>query len=180
MIPATSSYSFLNMEAAPRHLLAALALYGTKEVSGSANNPEILKWAEECGIGGIYKADSMPWCGLFVAVCLHRAGRPLIGGDPYNILRALKWGGWGVPVSTPMLADLLIFSREGGGHVGFYVGEDEVSYHVLGGNQGNAVSVVRIAKARLVACSRPPYNNMPQNIRKIHLTVAGKLSENEA
>lgn len=36
------------------------------------------------------------------------------------------------------------------GHVGFYVGEDAKGYYVLGGNQGDKVSVVRIAKDRLL------------------------------
>jgi hypothetical protein len=50
---------------------------------------------------------------------------------------------------------VLVFEREGGGHVGFYVGEDGTSYHVIGGNQGDAVSVARIAKTRLVASRWP-------------------------
>ena len=36
-----------------------------------------------------------------------------------------------------MLGDILTFKRNGGGHVGLYVGEDKDCYHVLGGNQGN-------------------------------------------
>jgi hypothetical protein len=46
---------------------------------------------------------------------------------------------------------VLVFQRPGGGHVGFYVGEDATAYHVLGGNQGDAVTIARIAKARCVA-----------------------------
>jgi len=33
--------------------------------------------------------------------------------------------------------------------VGFYVGEDATHLHVLGGNQGDAVSITRIPKDRL-------------------------------
>ena len=50
---------------------------------------------------------------------------------------------------------MLVFERDGGGHVGFYVGEDGTHYHVLGGNQDDAVSIAKIAKSRLVASRWP-------------------------
>jgi len=179
MIPENSPYSFLNNEPAPRHLLEAIKLYGIKEGVGAKDNPIIIEWAKECGLGGIYKEDSMPWCGLFVSICLHRAGRDILPST-WDNLRALKWGSWGLPARTAMLGDILVFQRPGGGHVGFYVGEDEVAYHVLGGNQGDMVSVTRISKSRMVAISRPKYNNQPENIRIVKLMISGKLSENEA
>lgn len=178
MIPANSPYAFLNNEKSPRHLLEAIKLFGTTEVAGAANNPVILQWAVECGLGKIYKQDSMPWCGLFVSICLQRASRHILYS--WDNLRALKWAGWGFPANRAMLGDLLIFQREGGGHVGFYVGEDAHAYHVLGGNQGDKVSIVRIAKQRCVAISRPAYNNQPENVRPIILSVGGQLSTNEA
>jgi len=46
---------------------------------------------------------------------------------------------------------VLVFDRAGGGHVGFYVGEDLTSYDVLGGNQGDRVSIMRLEKSRCVA-----------------------------
>jgi hypothetical protein len=49
----------------------------------------------------------------------------------------------------------LVFKREGGGHVGFYLGEDASSYQVLGGNQDDAVSVARLPKTRLIASRCP-------------------------
>jgi hypothetical protein len=41
---------------------------------------------------------------------------------------------------------VLVFERPGGGHVGYYFGEDATAYHVLGGNQGDAVTIARIAR----------------------------------
>ena len=41
------------------------------------------------------------------------------------------------------------------GHVGFYAGEDADAFHVLGGNQGNAVSIVRIGRDRLLGARWP-------------------------
>ncbi|RZL82832.1 MAG: hypothetical protein EOP66_04490 [Sphingomonas sp.] len=49
----------------------------------------------------------------------------------------------------------LVFGREGGGHVGFYVGEDDHAYHAIGRNQSNSVCITRIAKSRLIAARWP-------------------------
>lgn len=171
------SYDWLKFEGAPRHLLKALELYGVEEKVGTANNPVIMGWAKEVGLGNTYKADSIPWCGLFMAVVMKRASREPVK-DP---LWAMNWTNFGVPINKPMLGDVLIFTRNGGGHVGIYIGEDRAAYHVLGGNQGNAVNVKRIAKERLTAVRRPAYNLQPANIRRIELTnTGGGLSINEA
>lgn len=171
-----SPYEWVVTEDAPRHLLKALELYGVTETVGSKNNPVIMGWAKELGLEKVYVADSIPWCGLFAAIVIHRAGRPVVK-DP---LWALNWNNFGVRTTTPMLGDILTFSRKEGGHVGIYIGEDTTAYHVLGGNQGDKVSIVRIAKDRLSQARRPAYNSQPLNIRKIVLFNTGKLSENEA
>ncbi len=116
-------------------------------------------------------------CGLYIGIIMKRAGRQVVK-DP---LWARNWANFGIPSPFPMLGDVLVFSRESGGHVGLYVGEDKSSYHVLGGNQGNAVSVTRILKDRLIASRRPDYIQKPLNIRKIKLDSKGvTLSINEA
>lgn len=94
---------------------------------------------------------------------------------------AKSWANFGVKKNknAAELGDILTFSRDGGGHVGFYVGEDSECFHVLGGNQGDAVSIVRISKDRLFSVNAPKYNNKPANVRKIYLTSDGKVSSNE-
>jgi len=169
------AYAWLEKEPAPRMLLEALKLVGTKETKGNANNPAILAWARECGIKG-YGEDSIPWCGLFVAVCAKRAGKPI----PSTPLWARSWRDWGNGSSTPQLGDVLVFSRDGGGHVGLYVGEDSTAYHVLGGNQGDEVNIKRVAKDRLIAARNLYQITTPDNIRRIHLSGSGTLSTNEA
>ena len=170
------AYQWLQQEEAPRHMLKAVELYGIKETVGSKHNPVIMGWAKETDLDNIYTADEIPWCGLFVAVVIKRASRPVVA-DP---LWALNWGKFGTAVDDPMFGDILTFVRPGGGHVGFYVGEDDSAYHVLGGNQGNAVSVIRIEKTRLKKAVRPNYINPPVNVRKIFLSSNGQLSTNEA
>ena len=55
------SYSYLNAEKAPKLLVEALKMLGTKEVVGKAHNPVILGWAEELGRKKVYTADEIPW-----------------------------------------------------------------------------------------------------------------------
>ena len=169
-------YQWLSLEPAPRHLLKAVELFGTTESVGPKNNPVIMGWATELGLTDVYKEDSTPWCGLFMAVIMKRAFREPVK-DP---LFALNWNNFGVKVGQPMLGDVLTFTRRSGGHVGIYVGEDAAAYHVLGGNQGDRVSIVRIAKERLSGVRRPAYNLQPLNVRKIILSANGQLSTNEA
>jgi cell wall-associated NlpC family hydrolase len=80
-----------------------------------------------------------------------------------------------------MLGDILTFKRDGGGHVGLYVGEDDRYYHVLGGNQTNSVSVSRIAKSRLYKARRTAWKvRQPANVRKVFLEPKGTITTNEA
>ena len=171
------SYSYLNTETAPRILVEAVKLIGTKEIVGKAHNPVILNWAKELSLSTIYTNDEIPWCGLYAAIVIHRAGRPVVDQP----LWALNWNKFGVRVTQPMLGDILTFTRpNGGGHVGFYVGEDQTSYHVLGGNQGNKVCVSRILKKRLVQARRPEYKLQPTNVRRIILASNGIISTDES
>ncbi|UWQ30263.1 peptidoglycan-binding protein [Leisingera sp. M523] len=122
----------------------------------------------------------IPWCGAFTATC-HRLADPRIT-LPENPLGARNWRDWGQS-TDPVHGATLIFWRVSRnswqGHVGFYHGEDTTHYHVLGGNQSNAVTVRRMAKDRLLA-SRWPIG-VPVSGRQIHLSPGGMpISRNEA
>lgn len=174
MNPIPDRYSFLLSEPWPRMLLEALRLYGIQETQGPRNTPEIMAWAKELKI--TYLSDSVPWCGLFMAIVARRAGKP----TPKIPLWARAWADWGLTSDVPMLGDVLVFCRGSGGHVGLYVAEDGECYHVLGGNQGDAVSIVRIARPRLIAARRFYKAEIPANVRVIVLSGDGKVSVNEA
>lgn len=179
MTPLPSKYAWLAKEPAPRLLKEAVALYGTQEVPGPASNPSILQWAKNLGgwIASWYKNDDTPWCGLFMAEVCRRAGLPVVK-EP---LRAISWANWGSPARVAKLGDVLVFQRPGGGHVGIYVGEDADCYHVLGGNQGNAVTITRIEKPRTVAIRRTIWAvREPDNIRIIPIKATDPVSTNEA
>lgn len=165
----------------PAWLSAARAKLGTREAAGPANSPTIMGWAKRLGtkvLGMIYNADSVPWCGLFVATCMAEAG---IAPPPVPV-RASAWATWGQSLRFERIAPgaVLVFKRPGGGHVGFYVGEDATSFHVLGGNQGDCVSITRIAKDRCVAWRWP--DGQPVSAGPIYMTarVGVPLSRNEA
>jgi uncharacterized protein (TIGR02594 family) len=126
----------------------ARSLIGTREVPGKGNNPTIMGWGKKLGakiLGIAYTADAVPWCGLYAAHVMDHAGIT----PPPIAIRASEWSKWGRELINPRYGCILTFTRKGGGHVGFYVGEDATHLHVLGGNQGDAVSVTRIPKTRL-------------------------------
>jgi uncharacterized protein (TIGR02594 family) len=170
-------YKYLEKEDGPKMLLEALKLYGIKEQLGNDDNADILSWANETGLARVYSSDSIPWCGLFIAVVAKRAGKEF----PPNPLWALNWAKFGHGTNKPMLGDVVVFKRPTGGHVALYAGEDRTHYHVLGGNQSDAVTITRIAKNRAVAFRRAVYSiGVPANVRKIELAANGPISANEA
>jgi uncharacterized protein (TIGR02594 family) len=166
----------------PAWLGHAQSLLGTREAAGAANSTTILGWAKLLGtkvLGMVYNADSVPWCGLFVANCLRAAGIDLSAMKV--AVRAKGWATWGSNLAADRLVPgaILVFDRDGGGHVAFYVGEDATHYHVLGGNQGDKVSIMRLAKSRCIARRWP--KGMPVIGKPVRLAANGAaVSSNEA
>ncbi len=154
----------------PKMLQEALATYGTKETPGSVNNSVIMGWAKYLGVEVVYTADSVPWCGLWARYIAKRAGK----SGPKHPLWALNWINFGSRIGQPCLGDIVVFTRDGGGHVGIYIAEDKETYHVLGGNQSDSVSITRIYKKRLVQARRPFVNFfMPKSVRPYVVSNTG-------
>lgn len=137
----------------------ARSLIGTKELPGPANNAKIMGWANALGakvLGISYTKDSIPWCGLFAAWCIHSAGFV----PPKIALRASEWAKFGTALplnGTPPLGAIAVFSRAGGGHVGFVVGVHENGdLDILGGNQGDEVNVRKFSRDRITHFRWPP------------------------
>jgi uncharacterized protein (TIGR02594 family) len=182
-MPLPKEYAWMSRENGPLMITKALELFGTHEARGSVNNPEIIKWAKEVGgnVTNIYKADEIPWCGLFMAVVAKRSSKQVVK-DP---LWALNWGTFGVSTDVPMFGDVLVFTRKTSdgkkaGHVAICIGEDTSSYHVSGGNQSDSVCITRLGKERLYTARRQKYNVKPENVRVVTLSDGGlPLSTNE-
>ena len=140
----------------PKWLTYARWQVGTREAPGPANEPRIMAMAKRAvgWLGITFTADSVPWCGLFVADCMAVAGfkppRGFVG------VRAKAWASWGINAGRPLLGAIAVFGREGGGHVGFVAGVyPNGDLSILGGNQGDAVNERRFPRDRLIALRWP-------------------------
>lgn len=97
--------------------------------------------------------DSVPWCSAFVNfVCwILRLPRS-------KSLAAKSWLAVGTLVPTIDQAeagfDVVILTRDGGGHVGFYVGHDAATVQLCGGNQGDKVDVSNFPLSRVIGIRR--------------------------
>lgn len=120
---------------------------GLAEIPGKNHNPKIINWL--ISLGAWWRDDETPWCGVFVAYCLKTAGRPI----PKHWYRAKEYENYGTDLTKPAYGCFAVMSRQGGGHVGIVVGEVSKGGDllVLGGNQGNKVSIARFPRSRVTA-----------------------------
>lgn len=120
--------------------------------------------------------EDVPWCGAFVAKCL---SYHFVPDNPLGARNWLKFG----EVCDPQLGAVMVFHRGGvdgwKGHVGFYYGEDDECYHILGGNQQDSVSIARIRKTRLLGARWP--EGVAQLAKQVYLGKNGTpVTTNEA
>jgi len=128
----------------------ALDQLGQREIAGEANNPRIVAYHQATRLKAT--DDETPWCAAFVNWCLEVAG---VAGT--NSAAARSFEAWGSKVSTPSVGDVVVLSRgtkPWQGHVGFWLGENRDNVMLLGGNQGDAVSVALYEKSRIVSIRR--------------------------
>jgi uncharacterized protein (TIGR02594 family) len=161
-------------------LESAFNLLGTQETPGAGSNEAIMGWAENLELTS-YNDDDIPWCGLFIAHCIGSQMPEEV--LPNNPLGARRWVNFGKEI-TPRLGAVMVFWRGSPsgwkGHVGFYWAEDDDAYHILGGNQSNAVSVTRIAKERLITARWPKDGLLVDGLIVTAAKNGQLLSTNEA
>jgi len=175
-----SQYSWLNtIGTLPLIVHEALKLIGTVEVAGRGSSSIITGWARELGIANVYSDDSIPWCGLFAGIVASRAKKDI--GPVGNILWARNWAKFGNRVDgDPALGDICVFARGNAGHVAEAIAVDADGFiHILGGNQGDAVNIMRKHKKDLLAVRRPVYKDQPASVRVYSVAASGKVSSNE-
>ena len=138
-------------------LSLAKRFLGLKEISGSVHNPAVVamlqldaKWAQD---------DETPWCSAFVNYIAW-----LLRVQRSRSLAARSWLQVGTPVALAEARPgfhVCVFQRGDGrqpgpevisapGHVAFFDSYDGDRVIVVGGNQGNAVSLVAYPRARLL------------------------------
>ena len=143
----------------PTWITVARNYIGEREIKGSRHNPLIVRWWQDIGAGW-FTTDETPWCGAFVGGVLKEAGYPILSGA--EAPRALAWSGYGKRLTNPAVGCIVTFTRSGGGHVGFVVGEDQSGrLMVLGGNQSDAVNVKPFDPDRVDAYRYPPGATVP-------------------
>lgn len=135
----------------PAYIELARSLIGLHEVKGSLHSPEIVQFWKDIKRGGI-KDDETPWCAAFVGSVLERSG---IVSSRFE--SAKSYLDYGTKISKPVYGCIVVFSRDGGGHVGFVVGRDSAdNLLVLGGNQGDAVNIKAFPRSRVTGYRIPP------------------------
>jgi uncharacterized protein (TIGR02594 family) len=133
---------------------------GQKEVQGSGNNKQVVKYHAYAREDNDLKKglnDSVPWCASFIAYILE--ANPYIKMTSTNKLNARSYLKWGLSSKRrPVAGDIVVFWRGSisgwQGHVGFYLNETDKYIYVLGGNQSGSVSVSRYAKSRMLDIRR--------------------------
>lgn len=134
------------------HKLAARFM-GMKEVAGTTHSPQIMamlhldaNWPS---------GDEVPWCSAFVNYVAWLLDLPRS-----KSLAARSWLNVGRPVTldeAECANDIVIFSRGSNpaqGHVAIFDRLDGDGVFVLGGNQGDAVTVARFPASSVIGVRR--------------------------
>jgi uncharacterized protein (TIGR02594 family) len=163
-----------SMAAEPKWVAVARYYVGQREIVGRRHNPNVLRWW--IAIRAPFTNDETPWCAGFVGGILESV--KLKSSRSAAARSYLKWG---KKVASPTLGCVVVFERGPvNGHVGFVVGKDKKgNLMVLGGNQGNMVSIKAFARGRVLGYRWP--SEMPLVFTALPLLDSdGTLSNDEA
>jgi uncharacterized protein (TIGR02594 family) len=135
---------------------------GVEEIDGSESNPRVMEYFATCG-GTWVKDDETPWCGAFTGYIMASTGQKL----PPEPLRARSWLAWGQALETPVAGCVVVLKRGNNpqqGHVGFFIQatKDGTALLVLGGNQGNRVSIQRFKTDNVLGFRMPDGASAPK------------------
>lgn len=136
----------------PPWLEVAMEELGVCEYPGKKHNPRIVEYHRTTTLKAT--SDEVPWCSAFVGWCLEQVG--IVGT---RSAAARSWMQWGAAHLQAQRGSIVVFRRGSNpaqGHVAFFlerVGDSLVK--VLGGNQGNRVSVANYQEKDVIGYRFP-------------------------
>lgn len=118
------------------------------------NRKELAAFIQQAGLQ--VNPDSTAWCAGFTNAVLHANG--IQGTDALNARSFLEWG---TATTNPQAGDVVVLYRGNPsgwqGHVGFFAGFDQQgNVQILGGNQGDKVSVEAFPTSRVLGYRKAP------------------------
>jgi uncharacterized protein (TIGR02594 family) len=129
----------------PTWMELGLKELGQAEIPGDfKNNPRIIEYFKACAIH--YSKDEVPWCSAYANWVMMMAGKPRT-----NSAAALSWNTYGKELKIPVYGCIVVFKH----HVGFWVEDAGLNLRLLGGNQGNKVSIAPFAKKEVLSYRYP-------------------------
>lgn len=135
-------------------IVQAMSVAGLHE---RTDKKELMEFLSSDGLT-VGDPSEVSWCGDFVQTCLSRALTPQVT-LPTNPFVARAWLDFGYKLEEPAFGSIAVFWRNHPaswqGHVGFVVGRRDAELTILGGNQGNSVSLANISEKRLIGCVWP-------------------------
>jgi uncharacterized protein (TIGR02594 family) len=127
---------------------------GVKAWPGASHNPEVLKYGKAFG----FTTDDSehPWCSAFVHWCLKNSGHSVSGIN--GLARSHLRAGCYKTIQEPQLGCVAVFARGSSGvsgHVAFWLSRSSGRDKILGGNQGNSVSISSMSTQVLLGYRMP-------------------------
>lgn len=132
--------------------------FNVAEIPGKEANPRILAYHQCVTLKST--SDEVPWCSAALNCCMYECG---LKGT--NSALARSWLGWGMPINFRQGAIAVFWRvRPDGpeGHVGIALAQDLSTVTILGGNQGNAWSITKMPKHKLLGYRWPLQFDMAQ------------------
>ena len=150
---------------------------GQCEVPGAGDNPRIREYHASAS-DGAEMPDATPWCASFAGWVLQTAG---IEGSGSRMARSyLKWGS---RLDMPREGCIVVLRRgsdPNAGHVGFFHSRKNGRVFLLGGNQGDKVSIQGFPEDQVLGyrwpneAAAPP----PQPSKEEHMEAHEELIDN--
>lgn len=137
---------------APAWMRLAEGFLGTAETPGPDDDPRIVQFFRDVGRGDIVH-DEVAWCAAFLGSCLERSGI-----RSTRSLMARSYLKWGVGLEVPRPGCVAVLRRgadPAAGHCAFFVRRTAGRLLLLGGNQGDRVSISAFPASSLLGYRWP-------------------------